>query len=415
MFKKIKERFTPLEFSWVLYDVGNSAYTMLASTLIAIWFHALADDVIGVSNATAFWSYGASIATILVAFIGPICGTIADNKGFKKPIFTTALAIGVLCCICNGLVNHWLLFLIIYIITKVAYNSSLVFYDSMLTDVTSSDRMDEISSYGYAWGYIGSCIPFVVCLVFYILSDMLGIISPALSRIIGFAVTGIWWLVVTLPLLKNYKQVYYVIPQKGAIKECFSRLGKTLSKIVHTDKKVFYFLLAYFLYIDGVDTIITQAVNIGESLELGSVGLLVVLLFTQVVAFAFALVFSKLSKKYETVTLIRVCILGYFFVAIYAIFLHSLWQFGIMAFVVGMFQGSIQALSRSYYGKIIPKENAGEYFGLYDIFSKGAAFLGTTLMGVVVQITHSINIAVGTLAIFFIAGFFLIKIADNVK
>ena len=152
---------------------------------------------------------------------------------------------------------------------------------------------------------------------------------------------------------------------------------------------------------------------IGQFLGLDDIGLIAMLLATQVVAFAFSLIFARLSKKYRTIDLLSVCIIGYLAVAIYAVFLNNLWQFGIMAFTVGMFQGAIQALSRSYYGKIIPKDNAGEYFGLYDIMSKGAAFLGTLIVGLVTQLTNSINIAVGTLAIFFALGLILIRKADR--
>ena len=412
-----KFKLTPLEKSWILYDVGNSAFTMLACSLVTVWFKSLATGQ-GVSetNATAYWSYAASIVTILVALIGPVCGTIADNKGFKKPIFITSLSIGVLTCVATGLISNWFAFLVVFIVSKVAYQACNVFYDSMLTDVTESDRMDTVSSHGYAWGYIGSCIPFAVALVFYMAGEgMLGgfTVSPTLAKIVGFGVTGIWWFLVSVPLLVRFRQKYCVVPRKGAIAECFLRLGATLKKIVKEDKKVFYFLIAFFLYIDGVHTIIDDAVNVGTFLGLNDVGLIILLLATQVVAFAFSLVFAKLSKKYQTVNLLLVCIVGYFCVAVYAIFLKTMLQFAIMAFGVGMFQGAIQALSRSYFGKIIPPDNAGEYFGLYDIFSKGAAFLGTLVVAVVTQLTDSINLALGCLAFFFVAGFFFLRKADR--
>lgn len=414
-----KIKLTPTERSWVLYDVGNSAFTMLSCSLITVWFKSLAlNGGVSQADATAYWSYVASIVTILVAVIGPVCGTIADNKGFKKPIFTTTLAVGILTCIATGLVNNWFAFLALFIISKVAYQAGNVFYDSMLTDITTPERMDVVSSQGFAWGYIGSCIPFSVALVCYMAGEgMLGgfTMDPNLAKILGFGVTGLWWFLVTVPLLKCYQQKYYVEPQKGAVKESFLRIGRTLKKIAKEDRKVLFFLIAFFLYIDGVNTIIDDAINIGTFLGLNDVGLIILLLATQVVAFAFSLLFSALSKKYSTVNLLCVCIIGYFFVSIYAIFLKTLWQFGIMAFGVGMFQGAIQALSRSYYGKIIPPDNSGEYFGLYDIFSKGASFLGTLIVGVITQLTNSINIAVGCLAFFFAAGFFFLKKADTIK
>ncbi len=418
MSKEGSMKLNKTEISWILYDVGNSAFTMIACSLIPIWFKDLAREAgdAAYERATSNWAYVTAIVTLIVALIGPVLGAITDNKGFKKPIFTTALAIGLISCIILGFIDNWKTFLLVYIIAKVAYSSGNTFYDSMLTDVTTPERSDHVSSFGYAYGYIGSCLPFIVALVFYMAGEgMLGgfVVSRQTARIVGCAVTALWWLLVTVPLLKNYKQVYYVETTKGAVGEAFRRIKNTISTIVKGQKQIFLFLLAFFLYIDGVGTIIDNCINIGTDLNLNTVGQVVFLLATQVVAFAFSLVFSKLAKTYRTVDLILVCIAGYFCVSIYALFLRNLIQFGIMAFGVGMFQGSIQALSRSYYSRIIPAENAGEYFGLYDIFSKGASFLGSLLIGVVRDVTGSIQIAVATLATFFALGWVFLKMADK--
>ena len=404
------------EFSWVLYDVGNSAYTMLACSLIPIWFKNLARATgqITSDQATAYYSIAISIVTIIVALIGPICGAIADRKDMKKIFFTTAVALGVVGCVLNSFATGWFLFLVIYIISKICYSASLTFYDSMLNDVTTEDRMDEVSSYGYAWGYIGSCIPFLVALIAYVLGpDMFGVLSESVSKIIGFSVTAIWWLLVTLPLIKNYKQKYYVEVEKGSIGRVFKKIGSTLKKIALEDKKVLFFLIAFFLYIDGVGTIIDNCINIGTDIGLDTVGQVVFLLATQVVAFGGSLVFAKLSRKNSTVKLILICIVGYFCVCLYALTLKTLLGFGILAFGVGCFQGSIQSLSRSYFSKIIPAENSGEYFGIYDIFAKGASFLGSAVIATVKLMGGTINVAVACLAIFFALGFVFLKIADK--
>lgn len=410
------KNFNKLEKSWIYYDIGNSAFTMMVSTIIPIWFNTLAANA-GMSNSEylAFWSYATSIATILVAIIGPVFGSIADNKDFKKPMFMFVLFVGVIGCALLGAVPNWILYLITYVIAKICYQTSLVFYDSMLTDVTTPERMDLVSSQGYAWGYIGSCIPFVIALGLYAAGnpDFLGIMNERLSIFLAFIVIAVWWFCVTIPLLKNYKQKYYVETASNKVKESISRLGKTLVTMYRDEKKVFFFLLAFFFYIDGVYTIIDEAVAIGTALGLNQMGLLVILLLTQVVAFAFATLFGKLSEKYSSVQLITVCILGYFAVAIYALFMKELWQFGIMAFVVGMFQGAIQALSRSYFAQIIPANASGEYFGIYDICGKGAAFMGTTLVGITVSITNSVNVAVATLTVLFILGLFFFRIATK--
>jgi UMF1 family MFS transporter len=412
------------EFSWVLYDVGNSAFTMLACSLIPIWFKELAigtapGQITG-DQATAYYSIAISVVTIIVALLGPVLGALADRKETKKIFFQTTVAAGVIGCVLNGFAWSWLLFLAIYVLTKILYQASLTFYDSMLNDVTTEDRMDQVSSYGYAWGYIGSCIPFIFAMAFYILSGGGEILkSPlfpaSLGRILGFAVTAGWWLLVTIPLLKNYQQRNYVEKTNTSVKKVFQKIFGTLKEIALKDKKVLFFLIAFFLYIDGVGTIIDNCINIGTDLGLPTVGQVVFLLATQVVAWVGSLVFARLSKRFNTVPLILICIIGYFCVCLYALTLHSLLDFGILAFGVGCFQGSIQSLSRSYYSKIIPPENSGEYFGIYDIFSKGASFLGSAVIAWVKLAGGTINIAVASLAIFFALGFVFLILSNRQK
>ena len=273
-----------------------------------------------------------------MAILGPVCGAFADHKDRKKIFFQTAVALGVAGCILNGFAMSWVLFIVIFVLTKIFYSMSLTFYDSMLNDITTEERMDEVSSYGYAWGYIGSCIPFIIAMVAYILggglSEDLMVFSPMVAKIIGFSVTGIWWLIVTLPLLKEYKQINYVEAERGEISAVFGKIYGTLRKIATHDKKVLFFLIAFFLYIDGVGTIIDNCINIGTDLGLPTVGQVVFLLATQVVAFGGSLVFAQLSKKFDTVPLILACIVGYFCVCLYALTLHTLIDFGILAFGV---------------------------------------------------------------------------------
>ena len=406
------------EFSWVLYDVGNSAYTMLACSLIPIWFKNIAigtnpGQITG-DKATAYYSLAISIVTVIIALIGPIMGAVADHKGRRKVLFNTVVAIGVAGCVLNGFINSWLPFLIIFVLTRIFYSSANTIYDSMLNDVTTEERADEVSSYGFAWGYIGSCIPFLVALIAYVMGpDMLGKISEGLSKSIGFSVTAIWWMLVSLPLLKNYRQKNYVTGEAGSVKAVFKKIFGTFGRIFKKDKKVLLFLIAFFLYIDGVGTIIDNCINIGTDLGLPTVGQVVFLLATQVVAWIGSLVFARLSKKHDTVRLILVCIVGYFCVCLYALTLKTLLHFGILAFGVGCFQGSIQSLSRSYYSKIIPLENSSEYFGIYDIFSKGASFLGSALIAAVKFAGGTINVAVASLAVFFALGFIFLILADK--
>ena len=419
MFKDLNKT----EKSWVLYDVGNSAFTMLSCSLIPIWFKELAIGTapgqINGDQATAYYSLSVSIVTVIVAILGPICGVLADHKDMKKIFFSTAVALGVIGCILNGFATTWMMFLVIYVLTRIFYSASLTFYDSMLNDVTTEDRMDRVSSYGYAWGYIGSCIPFTVALILYVISGGLSkdimYISPKLGKILGFAVTAAWWFMVTIPLIKNYRQINYVQDTKGDVTRVFRKIFATLKRIATEDKKVLYFLIAFFLYIDCVYTIIDNCINIGTDLGLPTVGQVVFLLATQVVAWIGSLVFAKLSTKYSTVTLILVCIVGYFAICLYALTMTTLLHFGILAFGVGCFQGSIQSLSRSYFSKIIPAENSGEYFGIYDIFAKGASFLGSAIIAAVKLAGGTINIAVASLAIFFALGFVFLRLSDKAE
>ena len=401
---------TGLERAWILYDVGNSAFVLLVATLIPIFFNALAEEG-GLSSVEylAYWGYAASAVTIITAVLSPILGTLADTRGFKKPIFILCLVVGVAGCCAMGLAKTWLPFLLIFVFAKVGFSGSLVFYDSMLSDVTTPDRMDVVSSRGYAWGYIGSCMPFVVCLALVLGSGAIGL-SQMTALNIALFITAAWWLAMTLPLLKTYRQLHYVEVEKHAIRQSFARIGHTLRHL-HEDKQVFWFLLAFFCYIDGVYTIIDMATAYGTALGLDTTGLLLALLVTQIVAFPSALIFGRLSAKYPSTTLIPVCIAAYAGIALFAFFLTQQWQFWVLAFVVGMFQGGVQALSRSHFAKIIPPEKSGEYFGLFDICGKGASFLGTMIVSVGSQLTGSANVGVGSLIVLFIVGFVLFRVS----
>ncbi len=406
------KKFSPtgLERAWILYDVGNSAFVLLVATLIPIFFNALAEEG-GLSSVEylAYWGYAASAVTIITAVLSPILGTLADTRGFKKPIFILCLVVGVAGCCAMGVAKTWLPFLLIFVFAKVGFSGSLVFYDSTLSDVTPPDRMDVVSSRGYAWGYIGSCVPFVVCLALVLGSGAIGL-SQMTALNIALFITAAWWLAMTLPLLKTYRQLHYVEVEKHAIRQSFARIGHTLRHL-HEDKQVFWFLLAFFCYIDGVYTIIDMATAYGTALGLDTTGLLLALLVTQIVAFPSALIFGRLSAKYPSTTLIPVCIAAYAGIALFAFFLTQQWQFWVLAFVVGMFQGGVQALSRSHFAKIIPPEKSGEYFGLFDICGKGASFLGTMIVSVGSQLTGSANVGVGSLIVLFIVGFVLFRVS----
>lgn len=396
-------KLTKLEKFWILYDVGNSAFALLISTIIPIYFKNMAAAA-GISDAdsTAYLSYAISISTVIVAILGPTLGTLADNRNHKKPLFTFFMMMGVLGCAALSVPAAWLIFLVIFVIAKVGFAGSLIFYDSMLVDVTTDERMDEVSSHGYAWGYIGSCVPFVISLVLILQAGNIGISGTAAMGI-AFLINAAWWGFVTIPLLKNYKQNYYV-EAKADVKDVLNRLSHIFAEL-RQDRKVLRFLIAFFFYIDGVYTIIEMATSYGKDVGISDTNLLLALLLTQIVAFPCSIVFGKLTRKYETDKLILVCIVAYFGVAVYALQLDAAWKFWMMATFVGVFQGAIQALSRSYYAKIIPKEKSSEYFGIFDIFGKGASFMGTMLMGITTQLFHTSKAGVAAIAVMFVIGF----------
>lgn len=404
----MKWKLTRAEKNWILYDVGNSAFVLLVSTILPIYFNYLASGAgLSESDYLAYWGYALSAATILVAVLGPVLGTLTDYRGFKKPIFLGSIVLGTAGCVCLGFAGSWLVFLLIFVVARVGYSGSLIFYDSMLSDVTTPERMDNVSSQGYAWGYIGSCVPFVLCLGLVLGAEPLGLSMPV-AMTLAFCLVAVWWFLMSVPLLRSYKQKNYVERHPRAVAESFRRIGRTL-KSAKKEKKIFLFLLAFFFYIDGVYTIIDMATAYGSALGLDTTGLLLALLLTQIVAFPCSIIFGRLASKHPTEKLLKICIIAYFGVAVFAIFLRSQIQFWILAVCVGMFQGGIQALSRSYFARIIPAERSGEFFGLLDICGKGAAFMGTTVVSMVSQLTNSVNAGVGMISILFVIGFFLFR------
>ena len=315
-------RLTKLEKHWVLYDIGNSAFVLLVATLLPIYFNSLAEAG-GLSESLylAYWGYAASIVTVIVAILGPICGTLADQGGVKKALYLSTMLLGAAGCAALGFAGSWLVFLIIFIVAKVGFSSSLVFYDSMLPEITNAQRMDNVSSMGYAFGYIGSVIPFILCLALALGYEFIGI-SVGTAMVIGFLLTAVWWIVCSLPLAFSYKQTAIAPRTRGAVSATFRRLFNTI-KEARKEKHIFLYLLAFFFFIDGVYTIIDMATAYGAALGLDSTGLLLALLVTQIVAFPCSIIFGRLSAKYDTAKLIKVCIICYTAITVFAMFLQQ--------------------------------------------------------------------------------------------
>lgn len=405
---------TPLEWKWMLYDVGNSAFTLLASVILPIYFSALAGQSgVDATDASTIWSFTASAITLTLAVLSPILGTFSDYRGFKRPLFFLTAILGILGCFLFAVPMPYIAFLIVFVFAKIFYSVSLVFYDSMLSDVTSLEKADDISSKGYAFGYIGSCIPFLISILLIVVLPL----DASISMPIAFAINALWWLGFTIPLALSYKQKHYVEREKHALRNNFSRLFHVLGKkkAIPNRKGIILFLLAFFFYIDGVYSIIDMATSFGRALGFDQTQLILALLVTQVVAFPAAIAYGKLAKKIPSDILIFVGILAYTAIGLFAIFLTQVWQFWILAVGVGLFQGGVQSLSRSYFSKIIPAEESGCLFGILDIFGKGASFVGTLLFGIVTHFTDNVNLGVIPIASLFVVGilFFVLAAKEN--
>ncbi|MCI6272173.1 MAG: MFS transporter [Erysipelotrichaceae bacterium] len=410
----MKSKLTKLEKYWILYDVGNSAFILMVSAIIPIFFKNLATSAgVSSSDSTAFWSYGLSISTLFVALIGTLLGKRADGKDKKKKYFTVFMIFGCLACGFLGFLNSWQLFLLVFIIAKIGCSGSIIFYDSMLTDITTDERSDVVSSGGYAWGYIGSCIPFVFSLILILNAKSFGL-TAGLAGGISFIIIAIWWLLSSLPLIKNYKQLHYSdVIYKRSFSEIIKGVKETLSKIKE-NKPLWIFMLSYFFYIDGVYTIIELATSYGKDVGIGDNDLLLALLLTQVVAFPFALIFGYLSKKIKTRKLIEICVFGYILIVLFSLQLDKAWEFWFLAVCVAVFQGAIQSLSRSYFSRLVPKNNSNEFFGVFDIFGKGAAFTGTLIIGVLTQMSGQTKIGLAALIVLLVVGLILLRsVPDN--
>lgn len=404
-------KLTGTERSWILYDVGNSAFTLMLSTIIPIYFNSIAGEELSSVDYLAYWGYAASIATIACALLGPVLGAVADRRGMKIRLFSCALAVGAVGCAALGFVNEWLVFLIVLVITRLGYSLSLVFYDSMLVDVTDVGNMHRVSAAGYAWGYIGSCIPFVVCLVLILGCDSFGLTMGS-AMTISLIIIAAWWVIATIPLLRRYRQTHFVEGRESTV-NAFRLLAGTIRN-ARAEKKAFAFLIAFFFFIDGVYTIIEMATAYGEAIGLDSTMLLIALLVTQIVAFPCTIAFGRLAQGRSIVRLLMVCIVAYACITVYASTMENITQFFMLAVCVGIFQGGIQAMSRSYFSQIIPPQKAGEFFGLMDIFGKGASFMGTFMVSAISQLTGSMSAGILSLVVLFVIGLLLLIVVSRI-
>lgn len=398
-----QKKLTREEVSWILYDCGNSAYSMAITTALLPIYFGMFKPGDGMDL-----GYFNSLASLLIAVLSPVLGTIADFRGRKKQLFTIFSLLGIVgtAALAGVPYGAWQLLIFIFILADLGFAGSNIFYDSFLVDVTDDTRMDRISAMGFAYGYIASVLPFGLCLAVVWLLGM----QSYLGYQVSFLLTAGWWLAFTLPMYRNVRQRYAVDPVPHPVRESFVRIGKTL-RAIRSYRPVVLFLLAYFLYIDGVDTIIkmvvpyTQTVLGGKTLDMFL--LLGILLVIQIIAFPCALLYGRLADQFGTKRMIQVAIITYIIAVFFAYTIDSVGQIFILGAMVGSAQGGIQALSRSHFAKIVPKEQASEFFGFYNIFGKFAAILGPMIMSLVTDLTGQARFSIFGILPLFVIGFLL--------
>ena len=392
------KKFTKQELSWMMYDWANSAHSVIVVTILPIFFDSVAEYTADSVSSMSTWGYATSIAMAIVALSAPFLGVFGDIRGMRKRLFTAFLALGVLSV--AGLAftpgmdftsstdaagRVAAIVLVLYILSTIGFDASCIYYDAFLTDITTEERMDSVSTMGYGLGYIGgSTIPLLIFLIM----NAVGV--PMLTCLgVIFAITAVWWLVFSLPLLKNCRQTSGKPYEKGDIGRNIKGVFTTIREI-GADKPMLVYIISYFFYIDGVHTIISMATSYGTNLGLDSAGMLLALLLVQVLGLPFCLLYMKLAARFGARRMVGVGICVYMFICIFAFFMDSLWQFWMLAVLCATSQGGIQALSRSMFGKLIPdRDRSGEFFGFFDIFGKFSSILGPTLVGAVSALAAS--------------------------
>jgi len=430
--KPEKIKFTREEKSWIMYDWANSSFaTIMLAAVFPVFFVSVAGGE--GTPGSMWWGYGASGSRLLLAFAAPIIGAIIDYKGYKKRLFITFLSLGLLAHFFLAFQTRWQLLLVGYVIANIFWSACNLVYDSYLPDITTPERMDRVSANGYAMGYIGgSTIPFVISIALIMISmDMFDVSAiPFLDNLdmtlavqISIVLTAVWWGLFSIPMIRDVHHKHgSAVPEQHVVLETFRSVISTAVRIF-SNKGLFLYIVAYFFYIDGVGTVITMATAYGAELELGMVGMIGALFVTQIVAVPFSILFGRLSKKINPLNLIFAAILIYMGICVVGFLmgfgLESAWfgiseatiLFWILAAMVGTVQGGIQALSRSCFGRLVPPENSGEFFGFFEIFSRFSSILGPFLYATILRTTGRASFSILSTVLLFGVGLTILIVA----
>ena len=403
-------------WSWAFYDWANSAYsTTVMAGFFPLFFKEYWADPHNPSQSTFYLGMANSIASMVVAALAPLLGSVADQGSAKKKFLTFFAFLGVI--MTGGLwmvaQGNWQMAVLFYVIATIGFASGNVFYDALLPGLASEERVDAVSSLGFGLGYLGGGLLFLVNVFMYLKPEIFGIPDGATAIKLSFLSVAVWWAVFTIPLIlfvpepKNYETIDF----NNAIRMGWVQLVQTFKEIRNM-KVVGTFLLAYWFYIDGVDTIIRMAVDYGMSLNFPGESLIIALLIAQFVAFPAALIYGRLASKIGTKMAIMVGIIAYSFITFLGYFMTEPWHFYVLAILIGLFMGGIQALSRSLYTRIIPPEKSAEFFGFYNMLGKFAAIIGPALMGTIALVTGRARLSILSILLLFILGAFFLNKVD---
>jgi len=403
-------------WSWAFYDWANSAYsTTVMAGFFPLFFKEYWADPHNPSQSTFYLGMANSIASMVVAALAPLLGSVADQGSAKKKFliffaFLGVIMTGGLWMVAQG---NWQMAVLFYVIATIGFASGNVFYDALLPGLASEERVDAVSSLGFGLGYLGGGLLFLVNVFMYLKPEIFGIPDGATAIKLSFLSVAVWWAVFTIPLIlfvpepKNYENIDF----NNAIRMGWVQLVQTFKEIRNM-KVVGTFLLAYWFYIDGVDTIIRMAVDYGMSLNFPGESLIIALLIVQFVAFPSALIYGWLASKIGAKTGIMIGITAYSFITLLGYFMTEAWHFYVLAILIGLFMGGIQALSRSLYTRIIPPDKSAEFFGFYNMLGKFAAIIGPALMGTIALVTGSARLSILSILLLFILGAFFLNKVD---
>jgi UMF1 family MFS transporter len=404
--------------AWALYDWANSAFaTTVMAGLFPIVFKQFWSEGVPATESTFRLSMANSLASLVVALLAPLVGAIADKGGARIKLLALFTVLGAAMTAGLYLVGQgeWLAAVFLYVAASIGFWGGNQFYDSLITDVAEPEDFDLVSGFGFSLGYLGGGVLFAVNVMMVTQPELFGIENTARALQLSFLSVGVWWLVFTIPLLLyvREKRAAPPLPMLQAISAGARELVDTVRHL-RGDRTLLYFLLAYWFYIDGVNTIMKMAVDYGLSIGLAQSSLIAALLLVQFVGFPAALAFGWLGKRIGARTGIFIAIGVYGAASLYAYFLDSELEFFGLAIVIGLVQGGIQSLSRSLYGRLIPPGRAGEFFGFYNLMGKAASILGPLLTGVVALLTRDSRLAIVSISILFVIGaLFLRKVPAN--